>query len=283
MSKIFLLGATGFIGKYLYRRISDIHEVVTDMRYFDDRYDVIIYLAGVTHTYNIFDPKLIEANIILADKVFKRPERIIYASSCSAAHFTNPYAMSKQWCEYLGEKHGNAIGLRFFNVYGPENNKGIVKFLMNQPDGSTITIRGPELVRDYIHVDDVIDCIIMQLHPKPILIDMEYVNKTVETIGYNTELLIKMAMEQNIHIADLRTPKQCFNKSQVIEVGTGVGTETMDLVNLYMELSGKRFTINVVEAGDHEPKEMVAKQKTLCLSLREGLLKTINSQPCMIQ
>lgn len=232
--RIFFLGHTGFIGHHLWRILVDQrYEVVCDMRYFEERYDVIINLAAVTHTYNIFDPKLIESNIILADKVFKRPEKIIYASSCSAAHFTNPYAMSKQWNEYLGERHGNAIGLRFFNVYGPGNTKGIVKFLMDKKNGDDITIRGPEIERDYIHVDDVVEEIMLALQLSP-------------------------------------------NRSKVFEVGTGIGTQTMDLVNLYMELSGKRFNISVVEAGEHEPNSMVAKQKTFCIPLREGLLKTIN-------
>lgn len=233
--KIFLLGHKGFIGKHLYRRIADTHQVETDMRYFYDNYDVIIYLAAVTHTNNIFDPKLIESNIILADKVFKRREAIIYASSCSAAHFTNPYAMSKQWCEYLGEHHKFSIGLRFFNVYGPGNNKGIVKFLMDQPDGASITIRGPEQERDFVHVDDAVDSIVHCLEP------------------YNWNFA-----------------------SRIAEVGTGVGTQVMDLVNLYMKISGKRFNISVVEAGDHEPKSMVAKSKGLFIPLEEGLIKTIN-------
>lgn len=271
--RIFLLGATGFIGSHLYKRICDIHEVVTDMRYFDDRYDVIIYLSAVTHTHNIFDPKLIEANIVLADRVFKRPERIIYASSCSAEHFTNPYAMSKQWCEYLGEKHGNAMGLRFFNVYGPKNNKGIVKFLMDQPDGANITIRGPELVRDYIHVDDVVDRIISHLTFPIFQVDVNALKDLPQS--FTPKQILSLMMEQNIHLIDTIPIKNYSTKSHVFEIGTGIGTQTMDLVNLYMELSQKRFIINVVEAGDHEPKEMVAKNKSLCMSLREGLLKTI--------
>ncbi len=234
--KIFLLGHSGFIGKHLHRRLVGSHDVTVDMRYFEDRYDLIINLAAVTHTFNIFDPKLIESNFILADKVFKRPEKIIYASSCSAAHFTNPYAMSKLWSEYLGGKHGYAIGLRFFNVYGPENNKGIVKFLMDQGNNSSINVRGPEQERDFVHIDDVIDSIIYLLEP------------------YNWNF-----------------------ESRIIEVGTGIGTQVMDLVNLYMKLSGKKFNISVVEAGDHEPKSMVAKSKGIFIPLEEGLRKTINN------
>lgn len=229
---VFLLGANGFIGRHLYKRLSEDHTVVTDMRYFDERFDVIINLAAVTHTFNIFDPQLIESNIILADRIFKRPERIIYASSCSAAHFTNPYAMSKQYCEYRGQRHGNAIGLRIFNCYGPGNQKGVVKFLMDKKDGDMITVRGPELVRDYIHVDDVVDSIQSALY--------------------------------------------WSSPSKVVEVGTGIPTQTMDLVNTFMKVTGRSFDISIVEAGDHEPKEMVAKEKSFCIGLEEGLSKTIH-------
>lgn len=233
MLKIFLLGGGGFIGKHLLRRLIDNGDtVVTDMRYWDDRFDVIINLAAITHTRNEFDPKLIESNIILPDMVFRRPERIVYMSSCSARHFSCPYSESKLWSEYLGEKHGNAIGLRLFNCYGSGNNKGIIWFLMNQPDKSKITIRGPELIRDYIHIDDVINCIMGSLY--------------ATRIG-------------------------------IYDIGSGIGLETMEVVNLYQRLSGKIFHIDVADPHPSEPKEMVSNNPIMCMDLETGLLKTINN------
>jgi len=167
--------------------------------------------------------------------------------SCSAAHFTNPYAWTKMWNEYLGNKHGNAIGLRFFNVYGPGNNKGIVKHLIDLPDGSKLKVRGPELVRDYIYIEDVVDEIIKNL------------SSTVQKRPFNDKASFAVPVK-NIGVK---------------EVGTGIGTQTMDLVNLYQRLSGKTFDISAEEAGTNEPVEMVAKTSVKHISLEEGLLKTI--------
>lgn len=251
MSKIFVTGGTGFLSQHLIPKLQTLgHEVVTDWRYWDDRYDTIIHLASVTHTKDIFDPKLIEANYVLTNEVFKRPERILYASSCSARHNTNPYAASKLWSEYLGERHGNALGFRFFNLYGPKNNKGIVKFLMEAKDGQRIVIRGPEIIRDYIFIDDVVDEIIQHLP----WIHTVYTNK-----------------RQKGFINDLK------NRG-VLDVGTGRATETMDLVNLYQKLSGKSFIIDVEDAGPNEPKEMVAEYAVPnFITLEQGLTKLINN------
>ena len=231
--RIFLLGHRGFIGGSLLSRLESFgHVVIHDMKYLDDKYDCVINMAAVTHIKNEFDPKLIESNIILMNDVFKKTEKIIYASSCSAAHFTNPYAWSKMWAEHLGAKHGNALGLRFHNVFGPGNNKGIVWWLTQQPDGAEITIRGASVIRDYIYVDCVVDEIIS-------------------------------------HLGGLRY-------TGVLDVGTGVGTKTIDVVKLYMKLSGKIFVIDGVPHNSTEPMEMVSNNVVSHISLEQGLLKMIN-------
>lgn len=251
MSNIFVTGGTGFLSQHLIPKLQTLgHEVVTDWRYWNDRYETIIHLASVTHTKDIFDPKLIEANFILTNEVFKRPERILYATSCSARHNTNPYASSKLWSEYLGQKHGKSLGLRFFNLYGPQNNKGIVKFLMDAKDGQRIVIRGPELVRDYLFISDAVDEIIANLP--------SYINK-------------------NRRVQKLMVSVPMYNVG-VIDVGSGIPTETMDLVNLYQKLSGKSFIIDVEEAGPNEPKEMVAEYAVPnFITLEEGLTKLISN------
>lgn len=233
--KCFLLGHKGFLGGHLLPKLQTLgHDVITDLRYWDERYELVINLAAKTHLRTEFDPQLIESNYILADKVFKRSERILYASSCSAKYNTNPYAASKIWAEYLGEKHGNAVGFRFYNIYGTGNNKGIVWYLMQQPDGAKITIRGEQLVRDYILVQDVVGEVIKHVEQ--------------ETWG-----------------------------SEIIDVGTGVGTETIDLVNLYQRLSGKKFDISIQEAGSNEPLSMISNNVIPnAIDLETGLLKMIN-------
>lgn len=234
--KILLTGATGFVGKHLLPKLIEAgHDVDTHLwNIRNKKPDLVIHLAAVTHISLDFDGKLFDTNIVLASEVFSLPCRIIYASSCSAKYLTNPYSYTKRYCEYLGRQHYDAVGLRFHNIYGPNNNKGIVKFLMDQPNGGRINIRGPELVRDYVHVEDVI-CYIMDV----------------------MNLL--------------------FVQNRIMDVGTGIGTQTMDLVNLYQKVSGKRFDITVSEAGENEPKHMVANSSIKNLiSLEDGLLKTIN-------
>lgn len=235
---IFLTGHKGFIGQHLFRYLLAAgHNTYTDMRFFDTvRHDVVIHLAAKTHIRTEFDPALYESNILFAKKIMSTPYRLIYASSCSAAYMTNPYAYTKRFNEYLGGLHGNALGLRFHNVYGPGNNKGIVKFLLEQQDNASITIRGPQLIRDYVYVEDVVKMIVWIIES----------DLPASTRG-------------------------------VIDVGTGIGTRTIELVNLFQNVSGKRFVLDFGEHGHGEPGIMIANgivdQPTL---LRDGLKKTID-------
>ncbi len=251
--KIFITGATGFIGGHLLTKLQSLgHEVVTDMRYFEsEKWSAIIHLAATTHIREDFDHKIFESNIVLSKKIMSTPYRTIFASSCSAAHLTNPYAYTKRYCEWLGEKHGNAVGLRFFNCYGPNNNKGIVKFLCDQPDGAKITIRGENLIRDYIHVNSVVDEICQHLEKK-------------NNIVFSDEISGTTIYEEM--------------KSEVIDVGTGVGTSTIDLVSLFTKLSGKKFYIETIPAGDNEPQSMISNNEIPnAIDLETGLLKMINN------
>lgn len=104
---------------------------------------------------------------------------------------------------------------------------------MQQPDGAKINVRGPELVRDYIEVNEVVDEIVKFLYT-------------------------------------------CAEK--VYDIGSGTGCQTMDVVNLYQELSGKRFDISVSEAGDNEPLSMISNRVCGSISLQEGLKKLINEK-----
>lgn len=240
---IYFTGETGFIGRHLMAAIdrnldgngrfagygiSQNHYVIATEN------DVIIHLAAVTHTRQEFDPALIKANYILTNNIFNSKARIIFASSCSARHDSSPYAQSKMYAEHLGAIHGNALGLRFFNVYGSGNSKGIIKYLMDQPDGAKITIRGENLIRDYIHVSNIVDYILKEI----LLPD---------------------------------------NKSGIYDVGTGVGTSTLQLLNLYTELSGKVFHVECTEALPSDPPVMVANQSVPnAISLEPGLKMLIN-------
>lgn len=229
---IFLTGASGFLGKHLSRMLLILgHDVVTDMRWFDNaKWDLIIHLASVTTISTEFNPWMFESNIVFAKKIMSTPHKTIYASSCSARHLTNPYSYTKRYLEHLGEIHGNAVGLRLFNCYGPQNNKGIVRHLLSLSDGAKLNVRGPDQIRDYIHIESVVSAIC------------------------NSDIWMP-----GVH-----------------DIGTGVGTSTMDLVNLFQKLSGRQFDISVSDPGDNEPPSMISNNIVPHISLEDGLKKLIN-------
>jgi nucleoside-diphosphate-sugar epimerase len=247
MPRVFLTGSTGFIGSHLFKKLMELdYQVDTHLRLLDYRkYDCVIHLAAVTHIRTEFDPAMYEANVVFAQKILSTPFRTIYASSCSAKYLTNPYAYTKRYCEWLGDRHGNALGLRLHNVYGSGNNKGIVHHLMNQENGATIEVKGANLIRDYIHIDDVVDYVI--------------------------------AHGMRKHVSELYPGG--FYMNGIRDVGTGTGTRTIDLVQKFEEVSGKTFTIKTNEdwGGGNEPVAMVSNNPILSVSFKEGLLKTINN------
>ncbi len=138
----------------------------------------------------------------------------------------------------MGERHGNAIGLRLFNVYGAGNNKGIVKRVIDCClSGETLTLQGGDQVRDFIYVDDVVDIIIDHLD----------------------------------------------NPLSVMDVGTGMGTQIDNLVNIIQyEFSLQApFTPkphNWVKS-DHIGEQLVSVAHSHPVKdytpLREGIRKTI--------
>ena len=246
---IFLTGQNGFIGSHLKRALLGAgHNVYSGLEQLYLRpYDVVIHLAAVTHIGQEFDPKLFETNINFTQKVMSTPYRTLYASSCSAAHLTNPYSYTKRYAEWLGGNHHNALGFRFFNVYGPGNNKGILWYLNKQKDGADVIIRGPETIRDYIYIDDVV----------------EYIMANIKGYIPSDQLTISTSMKKNNGIRD---------------VGTGRPTSTIELVELYQRISGKRFNIKIEARGGNEPLEMVSSFSVPHIPLTYGIKKFIQEE-----
>ena len=174
---IWINGKGGFIGQHLFKRLQELgHYVecsVKDEIPFNSM-DIAIHLAGTTTLSKDFIPELFHNNITYPELLFKQFKgKIIYASSTSAAELTNPYAYTKRYLEYIGEKHGNATGLRFFNVYGPGNNKGIVKRAIECAlTGQPLKLSGGEQIRDFIYIDDVVNWICRHLDHEPGIVDI---------------------------------------------------------------------------------------------------------------
>ena len=66
-------------------------------------------------------------------------------------------------CQYYVKKHGVPVSFaRIFRAYGPydSNSKLIVKILKQHAAGKKIDLTSAPVVRDYIHVDDIVSCMI---------------------------------------------------------------------------------------------------------------------------
>ena len=156
--KALVTGANGFIGKHLCKKL---WETGWELRQELHGVDVIFHLAGAR------DGDVFGVNVGGTQQILKMAEdfgvkRVVFTSSCAAANPVNDYGESKrlaeQLCEWYQKKHGlNVVILRLFNVYGPGDTKSdVAKFAEAIKTGVPPKIYGQDLIRDYIHVDDVI-------------------------------------------------------------------------------------------------------------------------------
>jgi nucleoside-diphosphate-sugar epimerase len=154
---IFLTGSKGFIGSHLLKALTEYEVHCAGYNEIPRcKYDYIIHLAATTTTSASFLPELFENNIVYAKQIMSMPGKKIYASSTSAEELTNPYAYTKRYLEYLGK---GSVGLRFFNVYGSDNNKGIIrKALQCAKTGEVLQVQGGCQVRDFIYILELIGC-----------------------------------------------------------------------------------------------------------------------------
>lgn len=161
---IFLTGSRGFIGSHLLPKLLELGYIVQcggKNQIPREVPNYVIHLAATTTTSDSFIPEMFENNIIYAKQIMDIPTRIIYASSTSASELTNPYAYTKRYIEHLGSTR-NATGLRFFNVYGCGNNKGIIKKAIESlKTGEKMHVSNS--MRDFIYIDDVVEAIIQSL------------------------------------------------------------------------------------------------------------------------
>lgn len=187
--KILLTGYKGFIGQNMVKALKDDHELT----FFDwgdnipnfEGLDWCIHLGAISSTTEKNVEKIMRQNhdfsclILLTCQKFK--VNLQYASSASVygrySHFVedddldpqSPYA----WSKYLFDRHVKSVqfddivvqGFRYFNVYGPyEDHKGdqsspYHKFEKQAKEKGVITLfeNSDQYLRDFIHVDQVID------------------------------------------------------------------------------------------------------------------------------
>ena len=154
---------------------------VTDFNFFMDTPDIIYHLAAIPRIQPSFEHPVdtYHANststINLLEWARRRRCKVIYAGSSSfhGGVNKNPYTMTKYFGEQLCELYYKHFGMdinvcRFYNVYGPHQLTegeyctvvGIFESLYKNNKPLTITGDG-EQRRDFTHVDDIVDGLIL--------------------------------------------------------------------------------------------------------------------------
>jgi ADP-L-glycero-D-manno-heptose 6-epimerase len=199
MFKIIVTGAGGFIGRNVKNALAENYETVnvdffenlldpfdfiSNYENFVNRGDVIVHNGACSST-TATDPFLVnklnfDYSVELLKKCIKNKNRLIYASSASVygdgpfhekayKKAKNLYALSKsmfddysmQFIDYIPQ----VVGLRYFNVYGPHENKKedmasvVYKFYNQVKNHNKIVLfkNSDKYLRDFVHVEDIIE------------------------------------------------------------------------------------------------------------------------------
>tara|TARA_B110000211_G_scaffold185328_1_gene210277 strand:- start:2621 stop:3751 length:1131 start_codon:yes stop_codon:yes gene_type:complete len=177
--KILITGSSGFIGKNLVSRISEINgyevlpfvrgESMSRLAHLIEIADAIIHLAGENRPPNIsaFEEGNAVFTSVLCDLVSKKNSDapVIFASSIQAL-LDNPYGRSKLAAETalenLASTNGNQLYIyRLPGVFGkwckPNYNSVVATFCHNIASGLDIQISDSEKIIQLAYVDDVVD------------------------------------------------------------------------------------------------------------------------------
>jgi UDP-glucuronate 4-epimerase len=171
--KLFLTGASGFIGRNFHKKFVDKYDItpydiqegedILDLSSVDPfEYDIVIHLAaraGVRKSHEIPN-EYWKANVEGSKKIFHEFDLswknvpMIYASSSSIYEWwLSPYATTKKIVEELAPKY--SLGLRFHTVYGEDSRPDMLYDMLKNKNASYLTRH----TRDWTHVNDVCDAI----------------------------------------------------------------------------------------------------------------------------
>lgn len=223
--KILLTGSHGFIGTH-FRKKSGFKDIVCwdlkEKKNIKDitakdlaDIDVVVHLAAkisaresLNKPYEYFENNLLYSIKLISEAIKAGVPRFVFASS-AAAEGNSPYGLSKKIFEDLIEEYfGDKIRchiLRFYNVYGkdqsPEYAGVITKFLENIRKDKPLTIFGDgDQTRDFIYVDDVVDCITCAIHGDYERSKVTYVGTGVETTISDLADLVKKLTGSKVKI-----------------------------------------------------------------------------------
>lgn len=187
--RVGITGSNGFIGSNLVQKLKKekIPYSVFDktkhnlffpetLKGFVDKCDIIVHLAGknIDTNENIINVNTLgTASLIAAMNKYSPKARIIFISSFQAYSEKSLYGLSKRLAEELIEYYSKYYGLkgtilRLSNVYGqgckPYYNSVIATFIDLISKNKPLNVNGDgSQKRDYLHVDDVVNAILMSL------------------------------------------------------------------------------------------------------------------------
>lgn len=172
--KVLVTGSHGFIGSYLVRHLRNLgHEAIcVDLKIGKDVWEIkkrdllevgfVVHLAAFADVRrSLEEPDLYFHNNIrmtkdLQEKCHDTKTPMLYASSsCVHKWFLSPYGTSKMVNEQTAFE--NQIGLRFTTVYGDGCREGMLFDRIKNRTLTSITNH----IRDFIHVEDVVDAIMV--------------------------------------------------------------------------------------------------------------------------
>jgi len=195
-SKIAVTGFEGFIGRKLVQSLNGIgidpillDGDVRDPATWKEGFDILYHLASMTAAGFVANPGEgfsvnIGGTINALEACRKRKAAMIFPSTCGvykpvqngptseddANEAKTPYTASKLIDEILCASYSRDYGisccvLRLFNVYGAgQHEPFIVPYLVRKAlDNDPPMVKHPDSIRDFIHVDDVVDAMLKSL------------------------------------------------------------------------------------------------------------------------
>lgn len=196
--RIFVTGSSGYIGKHLVKRLRESHEVQTcDIKEGDDicfrrkiNADIAFHLAAFKSVpESVENPYKYYRNNInsLLGLLESFSGHVVFSSSAcvygdgpftedSPTKVVNPYGHTKVICEEILKRRGNYTILRYFNPYGKGGSDNLIPIVekadvvdiyggdYDTPDGTCL--------RDFIHIDDLIDGHVMAMNWKDMTVNL---------------------------------------------------------------------------------------------------------------